>query len=64
MVVDCYLQDIFVEYMYEFCELVMVWWGNGLYVFNECLYRIICGDLFYICVEDKYFYIFVNDLVL
>lgn len=63
-VADRYPQDVFAEHTHEFCELVMVWRGNGLHVLNERPYRITRGDLFYIRAEDKHSYTSVNDLVL
>ncbi len=46
-----------------FCELVIVWRGNGLHVLNDRPYRITRGDLFYIHADDKHSYASVNDLV-
>ncbi|NRF57163.1 HTH-type transcriptional activator RhaR [Citrobacter braakii] len=63
-VADRYPQDVFAEHTHEFCELVLVWRGNGLHVLNERPYRITRGDLFYIRAEDKHSYTSVNDLVL
>ncbi|MBJ9572923.1 HTH-type transcriptional activator RhaR [Citrobacter braakii] len=63
-VADRYPQDVFAEHTHEFCELVLVWRGNGLHVFNDRPYRITRGDLFYIRAEDKHSYTSVNDLVL
>ncbi|EKL9411558.1 AraC family ligand binding domain-containing protein, partial [Salmonella enterica] len=34
-VADRYPQDVFAEHTHEFCELVMVWRGNGLHVLND-----------------------------
>ena len=59
-VADRYPQNVFAEHTHEFCELVLVWRGNGLHVLN----RITRGDLFYIRAEDKHSYASVNDLVL
>lgn len=61
---DRYPQDVFAEHTHEFCELVLVWRGNGLHVLNDRPYRITRGDLFYIRAEDKHSYTSVNDLVL
>lgn len=61
---DRYPQNVFAEHTHEFCELVLVWRGNGLHVLNDRPYRITRGDLFYIRVEDKHSYASVNDLVL
>ena len=63
-VADRYPQDVFADNNHEFCELVLVWRGNGLHVLNDRPYRITRGDLFYIRAEDKHSYTSVNDLVL
>lgn len=63
-VADRYPQDVFAEHTHDFCELVIVWRGNGLHVLNGRPYRITRGDLFYIRAEDKHSYASVNDLVL
>ena len=63
-VADRYPQDVFAEHTHEFCELVLVWRGNGLHILNDRPYRITRGDLFYIRAEDKHSYASVNDLVL
>lgn len=63
-VADRYPQDVFAEHTHEFCELVLVWRGNGLHALNDRPYRITRGDLFYIRAEDKHSYTSVNDLVL
>ena len=63
-VADRYPQDVFAEHTHDFCELVIVWRGNGLHVLNDRPYRITRGDLFYIRAEDKHSYTSVNDLVL
>ncbi len=63
-VADRYPQNVFAEHTHEFCELVLVWRGNGLHVLNDRPYRITCGDLFYIRAEDRHRYESVNDLVL
>ncbi|ELY4660039.1 HTH-type transcriptional activator RhaR [Cronobacter sakazakii] len=64
VVADRYPQNVFAEHTHEFCELVLVWRGNGLHVLNDRPYRITCGDLFYIRAEDRHSYQSVNDLVL
>ena len=64
VVADRYPQNVFAEHTHEFCELVMVWRGNGLHVLNDRPYRITRGDLFYIRAEDRHSYASVNDLVL
>lgn len=63
-VADRYPQNVFAEHTHDFCELVMVWRGNGLHVLNDRPWRITCGDLFYIKAEDRHSYESVNDLVL
>lgn len=63
-VADRYPQNVFAEHTHEFCELVLVWRGNGLHVLNDRPYRITRGDLFYIRAEDRHSYTSVNDLVL
>lgn len=63
-VADRYPQNVFAEHTHEFCELVLVWRGNGLHVLNDRPYRITRGDLFYIRAEDKHSYASVDDLVL
>lgn len=63
-VADRYPQDVFAEHTHEFCELVLVWRGNGLHVLNGRPYRITRGDLFYIHADDRHSYTSVNDLVL
>ena len=63
-VAERYPQDVFAEHTHEFCELVLVWRGNGLHVLNDRPYRITRDDLFYIRAEDKHSYTSVNDLVL
>ncbi len=45
-VADRYPQDVFAEHTHDFCELVIVWRGNGLHVLNDCPYRITRGDSF------------------
>ncbi|EMN5546575.1 HTH-type transcriptional activator RhaR [Enterobacter cloacae] len=63
-VADRYPQNVFAVHTHEFCELVLVWRGNGLHILNDRPYRITRGDLFYIRAEDKHAYASVNDLVL
>ncbi|QTF06929.1 HTH-type transcriptional activator RhaR [Brenneria izadpanahii] len=63
-VADRYPQNVFAEHTHEFCELVLVWRGNGLHVLNDRPYRITCGDLFYIRAEDRHSYESVNNLTL
>lgn len=63
-VADRYPQSVFAEHTHDFCELVLVWRGNGLHVLNGRPYRITRGDLFYIRAEDRHSYASVNNLVL
>jgi AraC family L-rhamnose operon transcriptional activator RhaR len=63
-VADRYPQRVFAEHSHDFCELVLVWRGNGLHVLNGRPYRVTRGDLFYIRAEDCHSYASVNDLVL
>ncbi len=63
-VADRYPQDVFAEHTHDFCQLVIVWRGNGLHVFNDHLSAAYRGDLFYIHADDKHSYASVNDLVL
>ncbi len=51
-VADRYPQNVFAEHTHEFCELVLVWRGNGLHVLNDRPWRITRGDLFYIRAEE------------
>lgn len=57
-------QQTFPSHIHEFCELVIVWRGNGLHVMNDRPWLITCGDLFYISPEDCHSYESVNQLVL
>ncbi|MEA1062960.1 HTH-type transcriptional activator RhaR [Erwinia sp. HR93] len=59
-----YPQPAFAEHSHDFCELILVWRGNGLHKLNGRAYRITRGDLFYIRAEDVHSYASVNDLVL
>lgn len=63
-VADRYPQNVFAEHTHEFCELVVVWRGNGLHILNGRPWRITCGDLFYIRAEDRHGYESVHGLVL
>lgn len=63
-VADRYPQNAFAEHTHDFCELVLVWRGNGLHMLNDRPYRITRGDLFYIRAQDRHAYASVNDLVL
>ncbi|WP_058910572.1 HTH-type transcriptional activator RhaR [Entomohabitans teleogrylli] len=59
-----YPQSVFAQHTHDFCELVLVWRGNGLHVLNDRPWRITRGDLFYIRARDRHGYAAVNDLVL
>ncbi|WP_407239578.1 AraC family ligand binding domain-containing protein [Escherichia coli] len=62
---DRYPQDVFAEHTHDFCELVIVWRGNGLHVLNDRpLSHYPWRSLFYIHADDKHSYASVNDLVL
>lgn len=64
VVADRHPQPIFAEHRHDFCELVLVWRGNGLHILNGRPWRITRGDLFYVCAEDCHSYTAVNNLVL
>lgn len=64
VVVDRLPQQVFASHRHDFCELVVVWRGNGLHIFNGRPWRITQGDLFYIRAEDCHSYTSVNNLVL
>ncbi|GAA3610408.1 HTH-type transcriptional activator RhaR [Gibbsiella greigii] len=63
-VADRYPQNVFAEHTHEFCEVVLIWRGNGLHTLNDRPYRITCGDLFYIRAEDRHSYESVDKLML
>lgn len=63
-VAERYPQEGFATHTHQFCEIVIVWRGNGLHVVNDRPYRITCGDIFYIRASDCHSYESVNDLVL
>lgn len=63
-VAERYPQEAFGEHSHQFCEIVIVWRGNGLHILNDRPYRITCGDVFYIQASDRHGYESVNDLVL
>ncbi|WP_302796131.1 HTH-type transcriptional activator RhaR [Hafnia paralvei] len=63
-VADRYPQQVFAEHTHQFCEIVIVWCGNGLHILNDRPYRITCGDIFYINADDCHSYESVNELVL
>lgn len=45
-VAERYPQMGFATHTHQFCEIVIVWRGNGLHVLNDRPYRITCGDIF------------------
>ncbi|MDU6412002.1 MAG: HTH-type transcriptional activator RhaR [Yersiniaceae bacterium] len=57
-------QPAFPLHHHDFDELVVVWRGNGLHIWNDIPYRITCGDLFYIDARDRHSYESVNGLEL
>lgn len=57
-------QPSFPAHTHEFCEIVIVWRGNGLHVLNDRHGLVTCGDIFYIKESDCHSYDSVNDLVL
>ncbi|MEG2039649.1 MAG: AraC family ligand binding domain-containing protein, partial [Hafnia sp.] len=59
-VADRYPQQVFAEHTHQFCEIVIVWRGNGLHILNDRPYRITCGDIFYINADDCHSYESVN----
>lgn len=57
-------QPAFPLHHHDFDELVIVWRGNGLHLWNDVPYRITCGDLFYVSARDRHSYESVHDLEL
>ncbi|MBS0967557.1 MULTISPECIES: HTH-type transcriptional activator RhaR [Yersiniaceae] len=57
-------QPDFPLHHHDFDELVVVWRGNGLHIWNDIPYRITCGDLFYVDARDRHSYESVNGLEL
>ncbi len=57
-------QPDFPLHHHDFDELVIVWRGNGLHLWNDVPYRITRGDLFYVTASDRHSYESVNDLEL
>ncbi|QOI56868.1 HTH-type transcriptional activator RhaR [Rouxiella badensis] len=57
-------QPSFPAHTHEFCEIVIVWRGNGLHVLNDRPWLVTCGDIFYIRDTDCHSYDAVNCLVL
>ncbi|ACS87243.1 HTH-type transcriptional activator RhaR [Musicola paradisiaca] len=57
-------QSAFPLHHHDFDELVIVWRGNGLHIWNDVPYRITCGDLFYVTADDRHSYESVHALEL
>lgn len=64
MVAERHPQVNFPSHDHDFDELVVVWRGNGLHIWNDVPYPITCGDLFYINASDRHSYESVNELAL
>jgi len=64
MVAERHPQVNFPRHDHDFDELVVVWRGNGLHIWNDIPYPITCGDLFYINANDCHSYESVNELAL
>src|SRR5471032_716314 len=48
VVAERHPQADFPSHDHDFDELVIVWRGNGVHIWNDIPYPITCGDLFYI----------------
>ncbi|TDX11017.1 MULTISPECIES: helix-turn-helix domain-containing protein [Buttiauxella] len=59
-----YPQDIFPLHSHDFDEIVIVWRGNGLHIWNGLPYRITYGDVLYVTQQDKHYYQSVENLEL
>lgn len=64
VVAERHPQADFPSHDHDFDELVIVWRGNGLHIWNDIPYPITCGDLFYISSRDRHSYESVNELAL
>ncbi len=64
MVAERSPQPAFPMHHHDFEELVIVWRGNGLHIWNDVPYRITCGDLFYVTSSDRHSYESVHELEL
>lgn len=64
MVAERSPQPVFPLHHHDFDEMVIVWRGNGLHLWNGVPYRITCGDLFYVTASDSHSYESVHDLEL
>lgn len=60
----CFFQLVFLEYYYDFYEIVIVEQGLGIYVFNGQFYIIGGGLVCFICDYDCYFYEYMDNLCL
>ena len=57
-------QDIFPLHRHDFDEIVIVWRGNGLHIWNGLPYRITYGDVLYVTQQDSHYYQSVDNLEL
>ncbi|MEH2920610.1 helix-turn-helix domain-containing protein [Samsonia erythrinae] len=64
IVAERHPQPVFPLHHHDFDELVIVWRGNGLHLWNDVPYRITRGDMFYISAHDRHSYESVHDLEL
>ncbi|MEH0833940.1 helix-turn-helix domain-containing protein [Pectobacterium cacticida] len=64
MVADRRPQSAFPLHHHDFEELVIVWRGNGLHLWNDVPYRITRGDMFYVSANDRHSYESVHGLEL
>ncbi|PWC17172.1 AraC family transcriptional regulator [Brenneria roseae subsp. roseae] len=64
MVAERHPQPVFPLHHHDFDELVIVWRGNGLHLWNDVPYRITRGDMFYVSASDRHSYESVHDLEL
>ncbi|MBA5203851.1 helix-turn-helix domain-containing protein [Pectobacterium colocasium] len=64
MVAERHPQPAFPLHHHDFDELVIVWRGNGLHLWNDVPYRITRGDMFYVSANDRHSYESVNGLEL
>ncbi|MGL4723431.1 MAG: helix-turn-helix domain-containing protein [Scandinavium sp.] len=57
-------QDPFPLHRHDFDEIVIVWRGNGLHIWNGLPHRITYGDMFYVTQQDSHYYELVDNLEL